>query len=148
MYGFSKQMAGKRARLVFPLVGTIFLFLLMANWMKLLPGVESVGVMHCAEVGLSGYPVVYTGSAYQYWIDQSLDAGTGGTEENLHACEEFKYAGVKPTQEDLEAAAEHLTAEETAIMADEALTPAEQELRIAEARIAAVEHLFTARPFR
>lgn len=142
MYNFSKQMAGKRARLVFPLVGSIFLFLLMVNWMKLLPGVESVGIMHCAEVGLSGYPIVDTGSAYQYWIDQSLDAGTGGTEENLHACEEFKHAGVKPSHDELEAAAAHLTAEETAIMADEALTPAEQELRIAAARIAAVEHLY------
>ena len=142
MYNFSKQMAGKRARLVFPLVGSIFLFLLMANWMKLLPGVESVGVMHCAEVGLSGYPIIDTGSAYQYWIDQSLDAGTGGTEENLHACEEFKEAGEKPSSEELQAAAQHLTEEENVITADPALTDAEKDVRVFEARMEAVEHLY------
>lgn len=144
MYGFSKQMAGKRARLVFPLVGSIFLFLLMANWMKLLPGVESVGVMHCAEVGLSGYPAVGTGSgSYQYWINQSLDAGTAGTEENLHACEHFKeHPDLKPSSDALKAAASELTAAENAIMANESLTEAEQDVQVLAARLAAARALY------
>ncbi|MDI9639611.1 F0F1 ATP synthase subunit A [Geitlerinema splendidum] len=71
LYGFAKQMAGKNARLVFPLVATIFVFLLATNWMKLLPGVESVGVMHCAEEGFNGYPAVQVGSgAFQLYVDQ------------------------------------------------------------------------------
>lgn len=144
MYGFSKQMAGKRARLVFPLVGSIFLFLLMANWMKLLPGVESVGVMHCAEVGLSGYPVVATGSgSYQYWIDQSLDAGTAGTLENLHACEHFKeHPDAKPGTDALQAAATGLEAQEQAIVNDVALTQIEKDAQVLAARLAVTRELY------
>ncbi len=53
----------------------IFVFLLATNWMKLLPGIESVGVMHCAEAGLSGYPAVRAGGAFQLYVDRPLYAG-------------------------------------------------------------------------
>ncbi len=143
MYGFSKQMAGKRARLVFPLVGSIFLFLLMANWMKLLPGVESVGIMHCAEVGFSGYPAIQVGDGYQYWVDQPLDAGTAGTLESLHACEHFKeHPAEKPTKDELNAAAAELTARENAIVAEEGLTQAEVDLRVIETRLEVTRALY------
>jgi F-type H+-transporting ATPase subunit a len=35
----------KQTRRVFPLVGTIFLFILLANWMGILPGVGSITIM-------------------------------------------------------------------------------------------------------
>jgi F-type H+-transporting ATPase subunit a len=39
----------KRTRLVFPLVATMFLFILVANWMGILPGVGSITVMGMHE---------------------------------------------------------------------------------------------------
>lgn len=144
MYTFSKQMAGSRARLVFPLVGSIFLFLLVANWMKLLPGVESVGIMHCAEVGLSGYPAIQIGEgSYQYWVDQPLNAGTAGTEASHEACEHFKHdPSLKPSSEQLAVTGSALAAREVAIQADESLTPAEKDTALEAARSEATESLY------
>lgn len=144
MYNFSKQMAGKRARMVFPLVGSIFLFLLVANWMKLLPGIESVGIMHCAEVGFSGYPAVQTSDgSYQYWVDQPLDAGTAGTEASLEACEHFKHdPSLKPGSDQLASAGGALAAQETAILADESLDQAAKDAALLEARSAATGSLY------
>lgn len=52
IYGLSKNMAGT-AKIVrdwlFPLTASIFFFLLIANWMELIPGVDSVGIMHCGK---------------------------------------------------------------------------------------------------
>ena len=56
LYNLSKSVAGGRARQLFPLMATIFIMVLVANWMKLVPGVESVGVLHCAKEGQVGYP--------------------------------------------------------------------------------------------
>lgn len=44
----------KRARMFFPIVGTIFLFILFSNWLGLLPGTGSIGVwgLHEGEVEL------------------------------------------------------------------------------------------------
>lgn len=55
LYGFVRNLAGpKNAKSIFPLVATIFLFLLLANWMSVVPGVESIGKFHCAHPG-NGY---------------------------------------------------------------------------------------------
>ncbi|MBE2267058.1 MAG: F0F1 ATP synthase subunit A [Anaerolinea sp.] len=117
IYDFSKGMAGARARWVFPLVATIFVFLLAINWMKLLPGVESVGVMHCAEEGFSGYPAVRAGGAFQLYVDQPLYAGQGATEADYEACNEFFHHGDvhAPEQTELVAAADLLFDEEAAL---------------------------------
>lgn len=105
MYNFSKQLAGKNARVIFPLVATIFVFLLAINWMKLLPGMESVGVMHCAEDGLSGYPAwQVSGGAFQLFVDQPLNAGVPATHETYEACNEFFHHGDlhdKPTDSEI-----------------------------------------------
>lgn len=42
---FSENVAGKRGRAIFPLVATLFFFILLGNWFKLLPGAESIGVI-------------------------------------------------------------------------------------------------------
>jgi F0F1-type ATP synthase membrane subunit a len=63
-------------------MATIFLFLLTANWLELIPGVDSIGLMHCAEEGLSGYPA--NGQILQ--VDKAMDRGTRATEENYERC--------------------------------------------------------------
>ncbi len=56
LYGMVTQVAGhKRARQIFPWFATIFLFLLIANWMELLPGVDSIGLVHQAHGDMQGY---------------------------------------------------------------------------------------------
>ncbi len=56
-YGFAEDVAGKEnARKYFPLVMSIFLFVLVSNWMELLPGVDTIGVIHKISEG-HGYAV-------------------------------------------------------------------------------------------
>lgn len=91
IYGQTKSFAGTRPlarNWLFPLAASIFLFLLFANWMKLLPGVETIGVVHCAghvsvETGISvtsGHPAL--GS--QLWVPRPLFAGHPATEDDYH----------------------------------------------------------------
>jgi len=43
LYGLAESVLGKRARQVFWLGATIFLFVLFSNWLELIPGVDSTG---------------------------------------------------------------------------------------------------------
>lgn len=57
-----EQIVGvKWARGVFPVVMTIFLFVLTVNWLHFLPGVDTVGIMHCAKPPFAGYEAVPVG---------------------------------------------------------------------------------------
>jgi F-type H+-transporting ATPase subunit a len=51
LLGLAENVAGERGRRFFPLVATIFIFLLVSNWMGILPGFASVGLVHEAHVG-------------------------------------------------------------------------------------------------
>ncbi|MBN1679833.1 MAG: F0F1 ATP synthase subunit A [Anaerolineae bacterium] len=82
LYSLAKSTAGANARKIFPLMATIFLFLLVANWIELVPGVDSVGLMHCAEDGVNGYPK----DGVTLKVDEPLDAGTRATEADYEAC--------------------------------------------------------------
>lgn len=42
---FSDNVAGVRGKAIFPLVATLFFFILLGNWFKLLPGAESIGIL-------------------------------------------------------------------------------------------------------
>jgi F-type H+-transporting ATPase subunit a len=58
--GFVEQVAGPvKGRRIFPWMATIFLLLLVANWMELIPGVDSIGLIHHAEAdkGIAGHEV-------------------------------------------------------------------------------------------
>lgn len=92
LYGLAKSTAGKNARKIFPLMATIFLFLLIANWVKLLPGAESVGLMHCAHDGVNGYPA--NGSLLK--VDKPIYAGVRATEENYELCHHAEQHGEDP----------------------------------------------------
>ncbi len=53
MYGIVESVAGEErwARQFFPVVATIFLFILTANWMGLLPGYTTIGLIEAADHG-------------------------------------------------------------------------------------------------
>ena len=154
IYGQAKGSAGKNARLLVPLVGTIFVFLLVVNWMKLLPGVESVGVMHCAghsnpEIGITvsaGHPRI----GNRLWVDEPLFAGYDADEDDYHACHEFQDGHVaKPSDEALTVAAAHLREEEEALLEEldaqvEAgtLTEAQKTEQVDTLRLEVVEELY------
>ncbi len=88
LYGFVKQIAGpKNAKTIFPLVATIFLFLLVGNWMSVIPGVESIGKFHCAHPGTSGYQGTrLSDTVYQLRNDKPLNGGTQVSLAAEHAC--------------------------------------------------------------
>lgn len=48
----------KWAKRIFPWMATIFLLVMTANLVKLLPGFEAIGVLRPAEEGQTGYPAV------------------------------------------------------------------------------------------
>lgn len=49
LYDFFASVTGKHIAAVFPLVASLFLFILAANWVGLLPGVGTVGFFHEEE---------------------------------------------------------------------------------------------------
>ncbi|HLU12152.1 MAG TPA: F0F1 ATP synthase subunit A, partial [Oceanobacillus sp.] len=133
---------------LFPLAASIFVFLLAANWMKLLPGVESVGVLHCAHEGFSGYPAIQIGSgSYQLYSDQPLYAGQGATEEDYEHCHHWlEDPSHSPSQEELTAAADRLFDEEALLVeelnANTALTDAQRQERINALRLEVTESVW------
>lgn len=82
LYGLAKSTAGPNARRIFPLMATIFLFLLIANWIKLVPGAESIGLMHCAADGINGYER----NGILLKVDEPMDPGTRATQADYDVC--------------------------------------------------------------
>lgn len=69
IYNQTENTAGKKwAKKIFPWFFTITLFLLVANWMELIPGVDSIGFLHHSEEGHAisqflGIPTLVQGEA-------------------------------------------------------------------------------------
>jgi F-type H+-transporting ATPase subunit a len=51
LYGLAESTAGKYAKKIFPWFVSIIIVVLLANWMELIPGVDSIGLIHHAEHG-------------------------------------------------------------------------------------------------
>ena len=51
IYNLTEGTAGKWARYIFPWFATITLLVLVINWMELIPGVDSIGIIHASEHG-------------------------------------------------------------------------------------------------
>jgi F-type H+-transporting ATPase subunit a len=51
LYGMTEGTAGKWAKAIFPWFVTIMMLVLVANWMELLPGVETIGLIEPAPHG-------------------------------------------------------------------------------------------------
>ncbi len=114
MWGLTKSQAGTKPKvrnLLFPLVASLFLYLLAGNLGKLIPGVETVGVLHCAAyepVAFNGFPVTQhelAGRTYfTYNVNRPLNVGTAATSDSFYRCEAMfgldKYAEYLPTQLD------------------------------------------------
>ena len=49
LYDFFHGILGHQTKMVFPLVGSLFLFILLANWIGLLPGVGTIGIWEKEE---------------------------------------------------------------------------------------------------
>lgn len=49
LYDFFEQVCGENVKKFFPLAASLFLFILVSNWMGLLPGVGTVGLFHGEE---------------------------------------------------------------------------------------------------
>lgn len=126
LYGFVKNTAGaKNGRAIFPLVASIFLFLLVANWMSVIPGVESVGQFHCAHAGTNGYQATKLNDTwYQLRNTQPLYGGDPVTEEMEHHCIEATGLGELHGEEEV-AAVEAATAEDA--LPNEVIQEAEAE---------------------
>lgn len=115
LYGLAKSTAGRNARTIFPLMATIFLFLLVANWVKLVPGAESVGLMHCAHDGVNGYNT----RGITLEVNKAMDTGIRATEENYDACHDRETGHVDPL---LDQARDVALAETMALLNIESLT--------------------------
>lgn len=151
MYNQTKSFAGMRPlarNWLFPLAASIFIFLLAANWMKLLPGVDSVGLAHCAHEGFSGYPAIQVGNdAYQLYSDQALYAGQGATEADYENCHHWlENPSSAPSQEARVAAADQLFDEEATLIetldADRTLSATAKEQQVIDLRLAATESVW------
>lgn len=138
LHSLTKQIVGAhKAPKIFPLVASIFLFVLVANWIELVPGVDSIGLIHCAEDGMAGYPVqvdeseapfedgLFGNPVVALKIEEAGKAGDIATEEDYHACE-AKWFGHTEEGHGDEGDAAHDAADEGDHDADED-TPADTE---------------------
>lgn len=55
LYNLTESTAGKHAKKIFPWFATIVFVVLFANWMELIPGVDSIGLLEHSE---HGYPTM------------------------------------------------------------------------------------------
>lgn len=53
LYNQANKLLGKHTRAVFPVAASIFVFLLVANLVKLVPGFESIGIVACGEYNVN-----------------------------------------------------------------------------------------------
>ncbi len=85
IYNLTEATAGKWARKIFPYFATITLLVLVVNWMELLPGIDSIGLLHESE---HGYPVKpLLGGALYTLVKPSGDQAHGPgnvTPEGMH----------------------------------------------------------------
>ncbi|MCC7447185.1 MAG: F0F1 ATP synthase subunit A [Anaerolineae bacterium] len=95
-YNQARNVLGEHTGRVLPLALSIFTFVLVANWVKLIPGFETVGILSCAEPNQLGYPLNGNGPLLLVNGGTLKDrAGVKATEADTHACEE-KYPQYTP----------------------------------------------------
>lgn len=62
-YELTESVAGKRVVFIFPYFMTFFLFILIANWSGLLPGVGSIGLLHHVHGETELIPLLRSGTS-------------------------------------------------------------------------------------
>lgn len=100
MDNLTRNIIGPRSRKVLPLAATIFMFVLFANYIKLIPGFDSVGVMECAGPASQNTPahpvspVGYYANGNALYVPASLSAGYRATLEDYEYCEKLNGKAV------------------------------------------------------
>ncbi len=75
VYNLTESAAGKWAKKIFPWFATILLVVLVANLMKLIPGMETIGVMHHAEG--EGHAIQSLGGNAYNLLPEVVESGEG-----------------------------------------------------------------------
>lgn len=63
LYNLFESVTGPRTKIYFPLVGTLFIYIIVLNWAGLLPGVGSIGFEEIGQAGKTFIPLFRSGSA-------------------------------------------------------------------------------------
>lgn len=75
LYNMTESAAGKWARQIFPWFASILLVVLVANLMKLLPGMETIGIMH--HYGGEGHQLQALGGNWYNLLPETTEPGQG-----------------------------------------------------------------------
>lgn len=73
LYNMTESTAGKWAWTIFPWFAAITILVLVANWMELIPGVDSIGVIEKVEG--SGFGIQHLGSAVTTLVNPAITEG-------------------------------------------------------------------------
>ena len=75
LYNLTESTAGKWTRSIFPFFATITLLVLIVNWMELIPGVDSIGIL---EESAEGHPVREVLPGVSTIVSEGGEAEEGG----------------------------------------------------------------------
>ncbi len=73
LYNMTESTAGKWAWTIFPWFASITIMVLLANWMELIPGVDSIGVIEHAEAG--GFGIQQLGNFFTTIVNPAVTEG-------------------------------------------------------------------------
>jgi len=73
LYNMTESTAGKWAWTIFPWFAAITIMVLVSNWMELIPGVDSIGIIEHAEAG--GYGIQHLGSFFTTVVNPAVTEG-------------------------------------------------------------------------
>jgi F-type H+-transporting ATPase subunit a len=148
IYGLARQNAGPaNAQRIFLVTASIFLVVLIGNWIELIPGVDSVGLMHCAHEGVTGYPLQgepeapLSGLHFLKVTKAMSDEGVVATHEDYEACHHKWFGENEAEAAEGEHETEGATETEEGAVEGEGLTPAQEEAHVVN------DSLFVVTPF-
>jgi F-type H+-transporting ATPase subunit a len=75
LLNLTESTAGKHAKKIFPWFATIVMFVLVANWMELIPGVDSIGWLEHSD---HGYPAIQLLHNVEAIVDTGHSVGKDG----------------------------------------------------------------------
>ncbi len=73
LYNLTEGSAGKYTKMIFPWFATIMIYVLFANLLKLIPGFESIGVLHHAHG--EGHAIAEWGGGWSNLLPQKVEEG-------------------------------------------------------------------------
>jgi F-type H+-transporting ATPase subunit a len=95
LYGITEGTAGKWTKQIFPWFATITLLVLAANWSGLIPGNETIGIIH--EYDGHGYPLKHFGPITTIWDEGKVEGAEGEAHGESYAVIPF----LRPVSTDL-----------------------------------------------